>query len=398
MENWRLARKKNRPRERNIHEVPFRDTPPRLELIDDQVTLRRVLTTISCTDSDDIPKVEGAGSVIRFEGSEVQVMHNGLVIEAGCYHGAWMTEIIRSLRGHHEPQEEAVFHAMVQRLQGIESPTMIEFGSFWTYYGLWFAKSLPKSRILAMEPDPGNLEVGVHNARINGLVGQVTFLHGAIGDAPGKTMEFEAESDGQPYEVTQHDLDSAMSAADFEHVDLILADVQGAETILLERAAKSLKRGRVRFMIVSTHHRSISGDALTHQRARECLIAAGASIVAEHSVSESFSGDGLIAVSFDDRDRDWTVPISFARAKETLFGEVELEVDLALEEVAKARSEVASLSSKVVALGNDTADLRTDLLATMDELERMKNLRLWRALAPVRSLRGSVRRRLHPQD
>ena len=151
-------------------------------------------------------------------------------------------------------------------------------------------------------------------------------------------------------------------------------------------------------MIVSTHHRAISGDALTHQRAVESLVAAGAHVLAEHSVSESFSGDGLIAVSFDDRDRDWTVPISFARAKDTLFGEVELEVDLALKEVGKARSEVASLSSEVLALGNDAANLRTDLLAMRDELERMKNSRLWRALAPVRALQCNIRRRLHPQD
>jgi len=384
-ENSRLARELLELRGGN-RQAPLRDPSPRLDLIDDPVAVRRVLTTISCTDSDAIPKVVGAGSLREADGTAVQIMHNGLLLTAGSYHGQWMTEIIRSLRGHHEPQEEAIFHAIVERLQDTESPTMIEFGSFWTYYGLWFAKSLPKSRVLAMEPDPGNLKVGLDNARINDLLGQVRFLHGAIGASPGATMNFEAESDGHRYEVEQHDLDSAMAFASFDQVDLVLADVQGAEAVLLERAENSLKEGRVRFMIVSTHHRAISGDPLTHQRARERLVAAGASIIAEHSVSESFSGDGLIAVSFHEGDRDWSVPISFARSKDTLFGEVELEVDYALKELETVRS-AANL------LEREREDLHRSLLASEGELERMRNSRLWRALAPVRRLGAAAHQR-----
>ena len=66
----------------------------------------RVLATVSCQDSDDIPKVPGAGQCRDHDGTRVQVMHNGVLVEQGGYHGAWMSEIIRALRGHHEPQEE----------------------------------------------------------------------------------------------------------------------------------------------------------------------------------------------------------------------------------------------------------------------------------------------------
>ena len=38
---------------------------------------------------------------------------------------------------------------------------------------------------------------------------------------------------------------------------------------------------------------------------------------------ESYSGDGLIAAGFDPRTRDLVVPISHARAKDSLFGEPE---------------------------------------------------------------------------
>lgn|GEM_PF-6337889 len=41
---------------------------------------------------------------------------------------------------------------------------------------------------------------------------------------------------------------------------------------------------------------------------------------------ESYSGDGLIAASLDRRDEDLVATISYARARESLFGEVETEL------------------------------------------------------------------------
>ncbi|MEU8632844.1 FkbM family methyltransferase [Amycolatopsis sp. NPDC048633] len=290
----------------------------------DPALARRLRTTVACTDADDIPKVEDAGESRDHEGGRVQVMHNGLLVEEGGYYGPWMTEAIRALRGHHEPQEEIVFHRVVERLaaEGGE-PAMIEFGSFWTYYGLWFCHAIPAGRTVAMEPDPAYLEVGRRNAALNGYTDRVRFVHAAIGDRPGEPLTFSAESDGRTHTVPQHDLASLLYAAELPRVDLILADVQGMETILIERARDVFEAGRVRFLIVSTHHHSISGDPLTHQNALRTLVDAGAHVIAEHTVGESFSGDGLIAVSFDPRDRDLTVPVSHARHRDSLFGETE---------------------------------------------------------------------------
>ena len=68
-----------------------------------------------------------AGEVIERDGVRLQVMHNGLVIEAGCYHGEWMTEVIRRLRGHHEPQEELAFYTLVEQLRAdTPAPVMVE--------------------------------------------------------------------------------------------------------------------------------------------------------------------------------------------------------------------------------------------------------------------------------
>jgi len=114
-------------------------------------------------------------------------------------------------------------------------------------------------------------------------------------------------------------------------------------TVLLERALPDLRAGRVRFLVVSTHHHSISGDALTHQRVLALLESAGGHVIAEHGITESYSGDGLVAVSFDDRDRDLRVRVSRVRARRSLFGEVEPDLAAAwvrLREVDEQRAAI----------------------------------------------------------
>jgi hypothetical protein len=97
--------------------------------------------------------------------------------------------------------------------------------------------------------------------------------------------------------------------------------VQGPEDDVLARASGLLREHRIRFLVISTHHRSISGDALTHRRCLTTVTKAGAHVIAAHTVGESFSGDGLIAVSTDPRDRDLVVEISRCRVEDSLFGE-----------------------------------------------------------------------------
>ena len=73
----------------------------------------RIEMTVGCQDAGSIPKVLGAGKVTKQDGQDVQIMHNGVRVVAGGYHGDWMREVIERLAGHHEPQEEAVFHEVM---------------------------------------------------------------------------------------------------------------------------------------------------------------------------------------------------------------------------------------------------------------------------------------------
>lgn len=338
----------------------------------------RVRQTVACRDTDRLAKVPGAGEVFDHEGQSVQRMHNGLLIEEGCYFGPWMTEIIRVLEGHHEPQEEVVFHEILERLAATEpSPTMVELGSFWAYYSMWFQQRTGSTRLVCLEPDPVYLEVGRRNLAMNQMT--ATFVHGAIADEPGRPTSFPAESTGEEVVVTGYDLASLMAETGLDRVDLLLVDIQGFETVLLRRAVDLLRSGAVRFAVVSTHHHSISGEALTHQRTVELLRECGAHIIADHSVSESFSGDGLVAVSFDDRDRDLVVDIGHARAKDTLFGEVEHDLARALAAAVEASAEAARL--------------RATVQEQADALAALRGSTSWRVTGPLRALTGLARRR-----
>jgi FkbM family methyltransferase len=302
--------------------------------------LRRVEQTVACTDTDAIPKVPDAGSVAVRDGTRVQVMHNGVLVEADGYYGAWMTEIIRRLHGHHEPQEELVYQAAIERLAAdTPAPVVLELGSFWGYYSLWAQRAIPRATCLLVEPDPANLDVGRRNFALNGATGR--FLQAAMGSPHGAVEPFACESDGVTRDVERVTVDGLLKREGIERVDLLLCDVQGAELNMIEGAAQALAAGRIRFLFVSTHHHSISGDPLIHRRCLELLRWRGAHVISEHTARESCSGDGLIAASLDPRDADMDVAVSHVRAADSLFGDADDELAAALARIAELEREAS---------------------------------------------------------
>lgn len=298
---------------------------------------RRIALALSCRDTDVIPKVPDAGAVR----DGVQVMHNGVLVEEDGYQGPWMTEIIRRLRGHHEPQEELAFHAVVEQLATTSTtPAVIELGSWWAYYSLWARQRIPGARSFCVEPDPAYLEQGKRNFALNGR--EATFHQAAVGQAPSPPQPFQCESDGLTHDVPFEGLGSLLDRFGLERADLVLVDVQGAETPLLDGARELLRAGRVRFMVISTHHHVISGDPLTHQRCLMLLKELGAHVITEHTVAESFTGDGLIVVSFDAVDRDLEVVTSRCRVGESLFGDPLWDLADSHAEAAGLRAEAAA--------------------------------------------------------
>jgi FkbM family methyltransferase len=289
--------------------------------------------TTSCTDTDDLPRVPEAGQIIERNGVACQVMHCGVLVEKDCYYGPLQTRIVEKLRGFHEPQEEKIFHTV---LRWLGTPNvMVELGSYWSYYSLWCRSVFPNIRNIMVEPVPDNLEVGRRNFSLNGFDGH--FIQAAMGRSSAATILTDAA--GHQVTVPVMSLPDVFEEEKIEHADLLLADIQGAETELLEGARELLSDGRVRFLFLSTHHYSISRDPLTHQRCLRFLRDLGATIVAEHTIPESFSGDGLIVASLDPRDSGLApVEILRNRACNSLFREPEYDIAALLDVLNKTRT------------------------------------------------------------
>jgi hypothetical protein len=165
--------------------------------------------------------------------------------------------------------------------------------------------------------------------------------------------------------------------------------VQGAELAVIDGAKDLLSSGRVRFALVSTHHHSISDDPLIHHRCLELLRSLGAHVIAEHTVAESCSGDGLIAVAFDPRDRDLVVPVSHVRAVDSLFGDPMHDVAAASAQAADARETLDRLR---IADGAELDALRAELAQVTQELRATHATRTFRWSAGMRALYRRVRR------
>lgn len=277
--------------------------------------LRRASLTIRCRDAEWIPKVANAGAVEMIDGRPVQIMHNGLKVVYGAYHGEWMATVIHGLRGHHEPQEEKAFDEILRYCR--PKTAIIELGAFWAYYSMWYLKSIPFSRAYCLEPDATHLAVGQENMRLNGL--QAAFAQACIGQEAISKHATITES-GESVVIPQHTVPSLMMQFGLHEVELLHADVQGAELDLLASCAPLFAARQIRFVVVSTHHSSISGSVSTHAECLALLKLHHAHFVCEHDLDESFSGDGLIVAAMRPEDEMIPpVPISRCRRSESLF-------------------------------------------------------------------------------
>ena len=239
----------------------------------------RVRLTVSCRDTDYIPKVDGAGTLsTSAQGERVQQMHNGLHVLADRYYGDFITEIIQGLKGHHEPQEEKVFHEILKAVR--PGTTMIELGAYWSYYSAWFQTVVKEATNLMVEPDAANLEVGRRNFELNGLNG--TFIQALAGASDS--------TDTQPRTVS---VDGLIAAHGIDRLEILHSDIQGAEHKMLSGARRALEERRVRFVVISTHGYRM------HARCLGFLRRHGYRVFVEHTPAESFSFDGLIAATCD---------------------------------------------------------------------------------------------------
>lgn len=254
----------------------------------------RVKETISCTDCNEIEKVPFAGKIV--EG--YQVMHNGIKVVKGGYHGDWMEAIIRELKGHHEPQEEKAFNSVVNKLKTRKSGVMIELGSNWSYYSMWFNKAVKNPTNIMLEPTKEKLDVGKRNFKANSMSG--IFENVFIGRVSEKNSTF-TDWDRKKYVLDKVCIDDVASKYELEDITILHSDIQGAEYDMLLGAQRLLNNKQIEYLFISTH-----GDVI-HNQCLQHILSKKYTILCDHNVSESYSADGLIVAS---RNKEAKIEIS----------------------------------------------------------------------------------------
>ena len=303
----------------------------------------RIEMTVRCGDCESIPKVDRAGEIVVENGASVQIMHNGLRVSAGGYHGPWMSEIISRLKGHHEPQEELVFHEILKRVTS--EAVMLELGGFWSYYSMWFLQGMKGRRAFVIEPDPNNLLVGESNARLNGC--PIQFQQACVGRTSESSHPFATETSGV-IDIPRIAVPDFLHWHQIDHLHVLHCDAQGAEIDVVSSCEDLFRQGGISFLLLSTHSRQITADPLTHQRCLAMIREFGGNVFAEYDVHESFSGDGLIAAYFGKETISLPkLDLSYNRYSTSLFQNPIYELAQKLQEPPPAEPELVTTQPQV---------------------------------------------------
>jgi hypothetical protein len=255
----------------------------------------RIDNVLSCPDNHFIPRVEDAG----FVHGEEQVMHNGLRIVPGSYHGKQVSLQLQLNRGVHEPEEERVFQEVLKFMP--EGATMLELGAYWGFYSMWFQKEVPKAVNFLVEPASEHLIFGKNNLSLNGMKGD--FIQALI----------DTESSVPPNGTPTFCVDDILEQKGIARLHMLHADIQGFEHRMLQGARKAFENKTIDYAFVSTHrgfkfgHSDING---IHNQCLEFFKEMDYFVIAETNLETTYSWDGLIAVRRKDLDSPGAIDIA----------------------------------------------------------------------------------------
>jgi hypothetical protein len=206
----------------------------------------RTMDVVNDPNNEYIPRIKGAGQI----SDGLQTMHNGIKIVENCYYGTWMSNLLKLNKGVHEPQEERVFQEVLKFIK--PHSTMIELGAYWSFYSLWFYKTIKNATCIMVEPNSENLLVGKQNFLLNNAKG--IFINDTISNSG----------------ITINDI---MGNYNIDHVDILHSDIQSAEGTMLKQTQRLISKGAISYMFISTHGQTL------HYECKEILEQCGCDII-----------------------------------------------------------------------------------------------------------------------
>jgi hypothetical protein len=222
-----------------------------------------------CSDNQFIPRVKNAG-VLK---GEFQLMHNGIKVKKDGYYGRGVTRMLSKNKGVHEPQEERVFQEVLKELP--PKSVIIELGSYWAFYSMWFLSKITDGRAYLFEPDYNNLQIGKTNYAENKFEGDFNYAF------IGSVLNLKAT----PPTLT---IDHIVKDKQIDFIDILHCDIQGCELAMLDGAIEAIKKDIIKYLFISTHSNEL------HQSCLSFLIKHNYIVISEADITNSYSFDGLI--------------------------------------------------------------------------------------------------------
>lgn len=220
-------------------------------------------------DNARLERKSNAGSIV--EGK--QMMHNGIKVNLGSYYGPEVAVMLLENKGVHEPQEEYAFSEVLKFIRS--SGIMIEMGSFWAFYSLWFNKEVKSPVNYLIEPDKFNIVSGKANFRLNNSDGY--FFNYFIDATPGYIDNLR--------KIT---LEEFVYENGIEFIDILHSDIQGYEVGMLKGAIELLEKSKIGYLFISTHSNELHNECLAIINKYEY------EIICHSDLDDSYSLDGLI--------------------------------------------------------------------------------------------------------
>jgi hypothetical protein len=232
--------------------------------------VERINDVLSCEDNNYIPRVSNAGLVKN----GCQTMHNGIKIMSGSYYGSPVKEMLKRNAGVHEPQEERCFQEVLKYMK--PNAVMLELGSYWGFYSMWFHKEVKNPVCYLIEPNFTGLNYGKQNFEMNQMHGN--FFHAFVSSLSS------ISEDG----VKIICIDDFVAEQNIQYIDILHSDIQGFEVEMLEGASRTITEDKIGYFFISTHGNDV------HEKCRQYLLKHNFKILASANNDETYSSDGLL--------------------------------------------------------------------------------------------------------
>lgn len=239
----------------------------------DDYWMNRIRDVMNCPDNKLIDRHFDAGSVKNGK----QFMHNGIAVTLGGYYGEPIVQMLYKNKGVHEPQEEYAFGKVLPTMP--VGAIMLEFGSYWSFYSIWFNKEVRDAKNFLVEPEVFNLMYGINNFRINKVKGH--FTNAFI----GKTSGIENYT---PVIC----VDDYVNKNNIQFIDVLHSDIQGFEYDMLCGAINTIRHHKIGYVFISTHGNKVHYECIEFLTTNEFIILCNA------DEEDTYSVDGLIVARY----------------------------------------------------------------------------------------------------